>query len=46
MAGLMDLAGRGILDRAIPTVFIHTGGSPILFAFNQEFQKLAKFTRL
>jgi D-cysteine desulfhydrase len=38
MAGLVDLARTGILDKTIPTVFIHTGGLPILFAFGREFQ--------
>lgn len=36
MAGLMDLARRRILDPAVPTVFIHTGGLPILFAFERN----------
>lgn len=36
MAGLMDLAVRGILDRSIPVIFIHTGGLPILFAFEKD----------
>jgi D-cysteine desulfhydrase len=36
MAGLMDLATRGELDRSLPTIFWHTGGLPILFAFAHE----------
>jgi D-cysteine desulfhydrase family pyridoxal phosphate-dependent enzyme len=36
MAGLMDLARTGVLDPALPVVFIHTGGLPILFAFDRE----------
>lgn len=46
MAGLMDLVRRGILDRSIPTVFIHTGGLPILFAYERHFKGLAAFTRI
>jgi D-cysteine desulfhydrase len=36
MAGMIDLARRGLLDRSVPTVFWHTGGLPILFAFAHE----------
>jgi len=46
MAGLIDLARRRILDPAVPTVFIHTGGLPILFAFEPEFRDLARRTIL
>jgi D-cysteine desulfhydrase len=35
MAGLLDLLGRGILDRTLPTIFVHTGGLPIIFAFEK-----------
>ena len=45
MAGLMDLARTGTLDRDIPTVFLHTGGTPILFSFEKEFRALAAFTK-
>jgi len=44
MAGLLDLARRRILDPALPTVFIHTGGLPILFAFERSFRNLAQCT--
>jgi D-cysteine desulfhydrase len=44
MAGLLDLARRRILDPGIPTVFIHTGGLPILFAFERSLRDLADFT--
>jgi D-cysteine desulfhydrase len=44
MAGLLDLARRRILDPGIPTVFIHTGGLPILFAFERGLRDLADFT--
>jgi D-cysteine desulfhydrase family pyridoxal phosphate-dependent enzyme len=46
MAGLIDLAGRGVIDRSIPVVFIHTGGSPIVFAYEQELSGDASFTRI
>ncbi len=46
MAGLLDLMRRHILDPAIPTVFIHTGGLPILFAFAPAFRDLARWTTL
>ncbi|HXX64960.1 MAG TPA: D-cysteine desulfhydrase family protein [Bacteroidota bacterium] len=46
MAGLMDLARRHVLDPSVPTVFIHTGGLPILFAFEPEFRNLARRTIL
>jgi D-cysteine desulfhydrase len=35
MAGLLDLLGRGELGGDI--VFIHTGGTPALFAYVDEF---------
>jgi D-cysteine desulfhydrase family pyridoxal phosphate-dependent enzyme len=41
MAGLIDLVGRKVLDANVPTVFIHTGGLPVLFSFEPEFRKLA-----
>ena len=43
MAGLMDLTKRNIIDKSIPTVFLHTGGIPIAFAFENEFQSEARF---
>jgi D-cysteine desulfhydrase/L-cysteate sulfo-lyase len=36
MAGLIDHARRGLLDRDSVVVFIHTGGLPALFAFKDE----------
>lgn len=41
MAGLIDLIQTGIIDKKTPTIFIHTGGSPILFSFDKEFRQLA-----
>ena len=39
MAGLIDLTKKNIIDKNIPVVFIHTGGMPILFSFENEFGK-------
>ncbi|HEX7357952.1 MAG TPA: D-cysteine desulfhydrase family protein [Ignavibacteriaceae bacterium] len=39
MAGLIDLTEKGVVDRKIPVVFIHTGGMPILFSFENELSK-------
>jgi D-cysteine desulfhydrase len=36
MAGLIDLAKRGILAGELPVVFVHTGGLPIIFSFETE----------
>jgi 1-aminocyclopropane-1-carboxylate deaminase/D-cysteine desulfhydrase-like pyridoxal-dependent ACC family enzyme len=36
MAGLIDHARRGLLDRTSTVVFVHTGGLPAMFAFNDE----------
>jgi L-cysteate sulfo-lyase len=36
MAGLIDHARRGLLDRSSTVVFIHTGGLPAMFAFTDE----------
>ncbi len=45
MAGLIDLARKGVLNRDIPTIFIHTGGLPILFAYEPQFRSLAWCTK-
>lgn len=39
MAGLVDLTKKNIIDKNIPVVFIHTGGMPILFSFENELGK-------
>lgn len=44
MAGLMDLARTGVIRRDIPTIFVHTGGLPILFSFERELRDLAACT--
>jgi L-cysteate sulfo-lyase len=36
-AGLIDLARRGDIDRNTNVVFLHTGGSQALFAYNDDF---------
>lgn len=41
MSGLLDLARQGKIDKERPVVFIHTGGSPGLFAFEPHFHDLA-----
>jgi D-cysteine desulfhydrase len=46
MAGLLDLARRRILNPALPTVFVHTGGLPILFAFERSLRDLARLTTI
>lgn len=35
MAGLVALARRGELDPSLPVVFLHTGGLPIVFAYDE-----------
>lgn len=39
MAGLIDLTQKGIIDKNIPVIFIHTGGMPIIFSFENELGK-------
>jgi D-cysteine desulfhydrase family pyridoxal phosphate-dependent enzyme len=46
MAGLIDLTRKGVLEKNIPTVFIHTGGLPILFAYERHFRPLALCTKI
>jgi D-cysteine desulfhydrase family pyridoxal phosphate-dependent enzyme len=46
MAGLIDLVSNDKLDKNLPTIFLHTGGLPILFAYEQAFHHLAKFTKI
>lgn len=45
MAGLIDLAKKRILDSKIPIIFLHTGGTPILFAYEEYFRPLAQILR-
>ena len=46
MSGLLDLAHRGVLDLAVPAVFLHTGGLPIVFAFEDAFREQAACTKI
>ena len=46
MAGLFGLARAGLLDPAVPVVFLHTGGLPILFSFDDAFDDDAPFARV
>jgi D-cysteine desulfhydrase len=46
MSGLIDLAQKGILDKDRTTVFLHTGGSPALFANEHCFRKFAQYTEV
>ena len=40
MAGLADLVRRGQFQEDHNVVFLHTGGSPTLFAYRGAFDKL------
>ncbi|MCL5105728.1 MAG: D-cysteine desulfhydrase family protein [Armatimonadetes bacterium] len=44
MSGLIDLAKTGAIDRDRTVIFIHTGGTPGLNAFEDQFRTLAKFS--
>ena len=46
MAGLFALARDGSLDPSVPVVFLHTGGLPILFAFDHELDDGAPITKI
>jgi D-cysteine desulfhydrase len=37
MAGLIDLVGKGKITREDTVVFLHTGGTPALFAYRHLF---------
>lgn len=39
MAGLIDLTNKNIVDKTIPVIFAHTGGTPIIFSFESELGK-------
>ncbi len=42
MSGLIDMARRKLIDTDRTVIFLHTGGSPALFAHEEEFAGLAK----
>ena len=46
MAGLFGLARAGLLDPDVPVVFLHTGGLPILFSFDDAWDDAAPFTKV
>jgi D-cysteine desulfhydrase family pyridoxal phosphate-dependent enzyme len=46
MSGLLDLARRRILDPTVATVFLHTGGLPIAFAFEDVLREQAVCTKI
>ena len=46
MAGMIDLLHKGIIDPEITTIFLHSGGLPILFAFESELGKTANCTKI
>lgn len=46
MAGLIDLVNKNIIDKKIPVVFIHTGGMPIIFSFENELSKNLKCEKI
>ncbi|MBK9088353.1 MAG: pyridoxal-phosphate dependent enzyme [Holophagales bacterium] len=46
MAGLFALAREGALDPSVPVVFLHTGGLPILFAFDEQAYGTSPVTRI
>lgn len=46
MSGLLGLVRRGVLDPAVPTLFVHTGGLPIVFAFASPPSEVAAITRI
>ena len=46
MSGLVGLASDGRLDPEVPVVFVHTGGLPILFAFDDAFDDAAPLVKV
>jgi D-cysteine desulfhydrase len=46
MAGMIDLVQKKIIDPDITTIFLHTGGLPILFSFESELGKTANCTKI
>ncbi len=46
MAGMIDLLQKKIIDPEITTIFLHTGGLPILFSFESELGKTANCTKI
>lgn len=46
MAGLTGLIQTKRIDTTVPVIFIHTGGIPIIFSFEEEFGKFAKIKKI
>lgn len=46
MSGLIDFASKGSIDRDRTTIFLHTGGSPALFAYESYFRDYAKYSEV
>ena len=46
MAGMIDLLQKGKIDPDITTIFLHTGGLPILFAFESELGKTTNCAKI
>ena len=46
MAGMIDLVQKKIIDPGVTTIFLHTGGLPILFSFESEFARIANCTKI
>lgn len=46
MAGMIDLVQKKTIDPNITTLFLHTGGLPILFSFESELAKSANCTKI
>jgi D-cysteine desulfhydrase family pyridoxal phosphate-dependent enzyme len=46
MAGLIDLVNKNIIDKNIPVIFLHTGGLPIVFSFQNELGRTANLTKV
>ena len=46
MAGMIDLVQKKNIDPGVTTIFLHTGGLPILFSFESEFARIANCTKI
>ncbi|MBI2418546.1 MAG: D-cysteine desulfhydrase family protein [Ignavibacteriales bacterium] len=46
MAGLTGLVQTKRIDPAVPVIFIHTGGTPIIFSFEEDLGKSVNITKI
>ncbi len=46
LAGLTGLVENNTIDSTIPVIFIHTGGTPIIFSFESELGNHANITKI